>query len=195
MRVAVCRSRRRTYRSFSSVFCCCPFAVSPLSSGFIGQQYGCFARGLVSNVDAIGRDGNTIVSKILLLKNTIACFCLFVSIQDSAFVERGYQRGHEGEEHLHLACTSCVCSACASIRRRTRHNTHPIVSGLTILHHPCDPSPLRHAILRPQADGVSIKDLGSLNGSFVNEDRLEGTMVIRGGDVLQVGQTVLSIVC
>lgn len=57
------------------------------------------------------------------------------------------------------------------------------------------PSRPRHAILRPQADGINIEDLGSLNGSFVNEDRLEGTMVIRGGDVLQVGQTVVKITC
>ena len=40
---------------------------------------------------------------------------------------------------------------------------------------------------------MSVEDLGSLNGSFVNEDRLEGTAVLRGGDVLQVGQTVVKI--
>lgn len=54
-------------------------------------------------------------------------------------------------------------------------------------------APNRHAILRPQADGVRVEDLGSLNGSFVNEDRLEGTAVLRGGDVLQVGQSVVKI--
>lgn len=57
------------------------------------------------------------------------------------------------------------------------------------------PPPPRHAILRPQVDGISVEDLGSLNGSFVNEDRLEGTVVVRGGDVLQVGQTVMKITC
>ncbi|CAN0361008.1 unnamed protein product, partial [Hapterophycus canaliculatus] len=51
----------------------------------------------------------------------------------------------------------------------------------------------RHAILRPQADGVNVEDLGSLNGTFVNEDRLKGTAVLRGGDVLQVGQTVVHV--
>lgn len=75
-----------------------------------------------------------------------------------------------------------------ALLRRLRVNMH-------VLLRPCDPHPARHAILRPQADGIGVEDLGSLNGSFVNEDRLEGTVVIRGGDVLQVGQTVVKITC
>lgn len=51
----------------------------------------------------------------------------------------------------------------------------------------------RHAILRPGADGIGLEDLGSLNGSFVNEDRLEGVAVLQHGDVLQVGQSIVQI--
>ncbi|CAM9468919.1 unnamed protein product, partial [Ectocarpus fasciculatus] len=51
----------------------------------------------------------------------------------------------------------------------------------------------KHAILRPGADGIGLEDLGSLNGSFVNEDRLEGVTVLQHGDVLQVGQSIVQI--
>ncbi|CAM9371404.1 unnamed protein product [Ectocarpus sp. 13 AM-2016] len=51
----------------------------------------------------------------------------------------------------------------------------------------------KHAILRPGADGIGLEDLGSLNGSFVNEDRLQGAAVLQHGDVLQVGQSIVQI--
>jgi pSer/pThr/pTyr-binding forkhead associated (FHA) protein len=39
-----------------------------------------------------------------------------------------------------------------------------------------------------------VEDLGSTNGTFVNQTRLTGTMPLRRGDRLQVGQTVMEIV-
>lgn len=53
----------------------------------------------------------------------------------------------------------------------------------------------RHAVLRPQPDGIHCEDVGSLNGSFVNEDRLEDPVVLEDGDVLQVGQSIVKISC
>lgn len=86
----------------------------------------------------------------------------------------------------------CTCSEkcgttdlCPSILGLTSYTSRSTLSSLT--------SPPRHAILRPQADGIGVEDLDSLNGSFVNEDRLESTVVVRAGDVLQVGQTVVKI--
>lgn len=56
-------------------------------------------------------------------------------------------------------------------------------------------TPHRHAVLRVEADGVRCEDVGSLNGSFVNEDRLEDSTVLRDGDTLQVGQSAMKITC
>ena len=54
-------------------------------------------------------------------------------------------------------------------------------------------TPHRHAVLRVQADGIRCEDVGSLNGVFVNEDRLEGSTVLLEGDTLQVGQSAVKI--
>lgn len=51
----------------------------------------------------------------------------------------------------------------------------------------------RHAILRPETEGIRYEDMGSMNGSFVNEERLEGVFMLKAGDVLQVGQSVVRV--
>jgi pSer/pThr/pTyr-binding forkhead associated (FHA) protein len=38
-----------------------------------------------------------------------------------------------------------------------------------------------------------VEDLGSTNGTFVNQTRLTGTMPLNRGDRLQVGQTVMEV--
>jgi predicted component of type VI protein secretion system len=48
----------------------------------------------------------------------------------------------------------------------------------------------RHAAIRVQGDGVSIEDLGSTNGTFVNDERIEGTRPLRDGDTVRFGNTV-----
>jgi pSer/pThr/pTyr-binding forkhead associated (FHA) protein len=48
-----------------------------------------------------------------------------------------------------------------------------------------------HARIESQRDGVWILDLGSTNGTFVNGARLDGRRLLRGGDVVQVGDTEL----
>jgi hypothetical protein len=45
----------------------------------------------------------------------------------------------------------------------------------------------RHAELTHSEDGIRVKDLGSLNGSYVNGDRVE-ERVLATGDELQIGR-------
>ena len=49
----------------------------------------------------------------------------------------------------------------------------------------------RHAIIRPVAGGAEIEDLGSLNGTFVNSERIEVPTRIGSGDTIKVGNSVL----
>ena len=51
----------------------------------------------------------------------------------------------------------------------------------------------RHAVVRPVADGFEVEDLGSLNGTFVNDQRIEAPTPLAGGDMIKVGQTVLEV--
>jgi FHA domain len=49
----------------------------------------------------------------------------------------------------------------------------------------------RHALVRVVAGGgVAIEDLGSTNGTFVNERRVEGVVALRDGDSVRFGNTV-----
>lgn len=51
----------------------------------------------------------------------------------------------------------------------------------------------RHSILRASTDGVLCEDVGSLNGTFVNEDRMDGPSKLVAGDVLQFGQSAVRV--
>jgi len=46
----------------------------------------------------------------------------------------------------------------------------------------------RHATFTRGAAGYSIEDLGSLNGSYVNRDRIDGAVTLSGGDEVQIGK-------
>src|SRR4051794_41606089 len=48
----------------------------------------------------------------------------------------------------------------------------------------------RHAAIRVQGEDVAIEDLGSTNGTFVNDQRIEGTRALRDGDTVRFGNTV-----
>jgi class 3 adenylate cyclase len=48
----------------------------------------------------------------------------------------------------------------------------------------------RHALLRPDSDGVVIVDLGSQNGTYVNEQRVD-LALMRDGDVVRIGRSRL----
>jgi predicted component of type VI protein secretion system len=47
----------------------------------------------------------------------------------------------------------------------------------------------RHAAIRVQGEGVAIEDLGSTNGTFVNDERIEGTRALTDGDTVRFGNT------
>lgn len=51
----------------------------------------------------------------------------------------------------------------------------------------------RHVAVRSGARGLEVEDLGSSNGTFVNDARIEGTQPLRSGDVVRVGQTVFVV--
>src|SRR3954447_19683901 len=48
----------------------------------------------------------------------------------------------------------------------------------------------RHAAIREHGDGVAVEDLGSTNGTFVNERRISGVEPLRDGDTVRFGKTV-----
>ena len=51
----------------------------------------------------------------------------------------------------------------------------------------------RHAVVRPVDGGIEIEDLGSLNGTFVNGQRITAPTRLAGGDSVKLGQSVLAL--
>jgi hypothetical protein len=51
----------------------------------------------------------------------------------------------------------------------------------------------RHAVVRPGPGGLEVEDLGSSNGTYVNERRIEDTTSLNAGDVLRLGQTSFDV--
>jgi class 3 adenylate cyclase len=51
----------------------------------------------------------------------------------------------------------------------------------------------RHAIVRRSADVLEIEDLGSLNGTWVNGERLTAPRQLRPGDVIRIGATLAEV--
>ena len=52
---------------------------------------------------------------------------------------------------------------------------------------------LKHAELSLAGDGLSLKDLGSRNGTFVNGTRVVGEQPVRAGDLVQFGAAVFRL--
>ena len=51
----------------------------------------------------------------------------------------------------------------------------------------------RHAVVRVSGERVEIQDLGSLNGTYVNGERLKGARTLADGDTVRIGATTLSV--
>ena len=51
----------------------------------------------------------------------------------------------------------------------------------------------RHAAVRTEGDRITVEDLGSANGTFVNEKRIEGSTELSNGDVVRVGQSSFEV--
>jgi class 3 adenylate cyclase len=50
-----------------------------------------------------------------------------------------------------------------------------------------------HAVVGPTADGLEIQDLGSLNGTWVNGERISGSLRLERGDVIKIGATRIEV--
>lgn len=46
----------------------------------------------------------------------------------------------------------------------------------------------RHGTFTRSGDGYTVSDLGSLNGTYVNRDRIDGDVTLSGGDEVQIGK-------
>jgi predicted component of type VI protein secretion system len=49
----------------------------------------------------------------------------------------------------------------------------------------------RHATVQATADGVVLTDLGSTNGTWLNDQRIVGSVPLTDGDVIRLGRTDL----
>jgi pSer/pThr/pTyr-binding forkhead associated (FHA) protein len=50
-----------------------------------------------------------------------------------------------------------------------------------------------HAAVRPDGQGVVVEDLGSLNGTFVNEKRMSGPVTLTAGSTFRVGSSEFAV--
>src|SRR4051794_41098575 len=73
----------------------------------------------------------------------------------------------------------------------------PIEAGLTIGREGTDivlPDPevsRKHAVIRvDEGGGAAIEDLGSTNGTYVNDERTDGAVAVDVGDVVRFGNTL-----
>lgn len=46
----------------------------------------------------------------------------------------------------------------------------------------------RHGVFSRDGQGFVVSDLGSLNGTYVNRDRIDGDISLSGGDEVQIGK-------
>lgn len=51
----------------------------------------------------------------------------------------------------------------------------------------------RHAIVSAQGDGIAVEDLGSSNGTWLGDDRVQGSAALLLGGRLRVGSTVMEL--
>ena len=49
----------------------------------------------------------------------------------------------------------------------------------------------KHTEFTMTPEGISVKDLGSTNGTFVNDTKVEGSKVLADGDLIRCGNTIL----
>ncbi|MFE9691391.1 FHA domain-containing protein [Micromonospora sp. NPDC005806] len=49
----------------------------------------------------------------------------------------------------------------------------------------------RHAAVQLTAEGVALTDLGSTNGSWLNDERITGSVPLADGDLIRLGRTEL----
>jgi ATP-binding cassette subfamily B protein len=79
-------------------------------------------------------------------------------------------------------------------RRQELELDHPVELG-RLAEVPLDDHEVsrRHVRLSPYGDGVVVEDLGSTNGTFVNDDRIASPALVGIGDVVRVGRTTIRL--
>jgi len=65
--------------------------------------------------------------------------------------------------------------------------------GSHVLFAPTSIASRRHCLLLVAPDGVTLRDLGSRNGTFVNKQRIEGERKLADGDLVDVGETTFQV--
>lgn len=50
-----------------------------------------------------------------------------------------------------------------------------------------------HVVVRPDPDGVVVEDLGSLNGTFVDGERVNGPVTLADGSTFRIGSTEMAV--
>ncbi|MBN2195807.1 MAG: FHA domain-containing protein [Polyangiaceae bacterium] len=76
------------------------------------------------------------------------------------------------------------------VRARIREGDTVIGRGSDCELHIDDPTASRrHAVVRRQGSTMTVRDLGSRNGTFVDADRLHEARTLRGGEQLLIGET------
>jgi len=96
---------------------------------------------------------------------------------ESATPLRRYRLRHDGEE-IDVAGPACVVG-------RDTECQLVLEDGLVSR---------RHARLYPGDDGLIVADLGSRNGVFVNQRRIEGPTLLTHGDVIGVGRQTFEVI-
>ncbi len=51
----------------------------------------------------------------------------------------------------------------------------------------------RHAVVRPVDGGVVVEDLGSLNGTFLGDERIDGPVTLTRDATIRVGRSLLAV--
>lgn len=51
----------------------------------------------------------------------------------------------------------------------------------------------KHCTLKSTPDGIMVTDLGSQNGTLVNDVPIKGPTLLREGDILRIGSTLMSV--
>ncbi|HCF61273.1 MAG TPA: GGDEF domain-containing protein [Myxococcales bacterium] len=52
----------------------------------------------------------------------------------------------------------------------------------------------QHARIAHEDKGVSVSDMGSTNGTFVNDELVEGAQQLRNGDLIKIGRTIFKYI-
>jgi len=84
-------------------------------------------------------------------------------------------------------------------QKPTEGREQPVSDGMTFGREDCDVNLIdpevsrRHATIRADGGSFAIEDLGSTNGTFVNDERISGARVLAHGDTVRLGSTIWTV--